>query len=875
MTWRRVLVSRLIALFRKGRLEQELDEELRSHLEMQVGENIRKGMSPHEARYAALRSFGGVEQVKEIYREQRGLPMIETLLQDIRYCLRQLRHSPAFATTAVFTLALGIGANTAMFSVVNAVLLRPLVYPDPERIVAVETFWKNLGRSSPNVSAPDFHDWRTQSTVFSALAYYSGGRGTVVVNGAAEYANNNLVTPDFFSVFGLSAAAGHFFTAAGQRDPVAVVSYNWAETHFGSVSTALGQKIKLRGNIVEVIGVAAPGFRYLDVDIWAPAGLVPENPNRTGHNYWVVGRLKPGVTLEAAQEQMKGIGDRIERDYPENRFKNVALIPLQDKLTAPVRATLWVLLGAVSLVLLIACANVANLLLARAAARTREIALRAALGASRGRVVRQLFTESLLLAFVSSAAGVGMAHLLLVRLLALAPANLPRLEGVRIDTAVLLFTLATSVLATLLFGLAPALQGSRPELTEALKQSGSRGTIGGGKGRLRSALVIAEVALSMVLLAGAGLLLRSFERLQQVDLGFATDHVLVAQASYSGNSEESLRRASEFYRDLLTRVRALPGVTQAAGMRLTPLTGSFSNGSYFIAGKPEGRPGEQPNCEFQVVTEGFFATLGTPVKQGRDFTDGDNLERPLVAIINESFAGAAFPGENPLGHRVKCGFLKTTKEWMEIIGVVGDTRRFEPGRPPVPELFIPALQHPVGGSSLSLVVRTSLEPTALAAPIRDIVREQNPEVPVRFETMDQVFARSLSYPRFRALLVGAFAGLAAVLAFVGIYSVLTYLVGQRRSEFGVRMALGAKPQDLVRLVVGDGLRMVAAGILAGIAGAFALNRVLSNLLYGLSASDPMTYFAVIVLVTAVTLLASGLPALRAASVDPLVALRQQ
>jgi putative ABC transport system permease protein len=874
MTWLRGLVLRLMALFRKRRLEQELDDELRSHLEMQIEENVRRGMSPQEARHHALRSFGGVEQVKEIYREQRGLPMIETLLQDLRYCLRQLRHSPGFATTAVLTLALGIGANTAIFSIVNAVLLRPLAYPDPERIVAVETFWKNLGRSSANVSAPDFHDWRTQSTVFSALAYYSGGRGSVVVNGAAEYANSNLVTPDFFSVFGVSAAAGHLLTAAEQRDPVAVVSYNWAEAHFGSVSAALGQKIKLRGNIVEVIGVAAPGFRYLDVDIWAPAGLVPENTHRTGHNYRVVGRLKPGITLAAAQEQMKGIGERIERDYPENRFKNVALIPLQDKLTAAVRTTLWVLLGAVSLVLLIACANVANLLLARASARTREIALRAALGASRRRVVRQLFTESLVLAFISSAAGVGLAHLLLARLLALAPANLPRLDGVRIDTPVLLFTLAASVLATLLFGLAPALQASRPELTDALKQSGSRGTVSGGKGRLRSTLVIAEVALSMVLLAGAGLLLRSFQRLHEVDLGFTTDHMLVANISYFASSEENLRSRTEFYRDLLARVRELPGVTQAAGMGLTPLTGASSNGSYSIAGKPEGRPGEQPSTEFQVITEGFFATLGTPVKQGRDFTDSDNLGRPLVAIINESFARAAFPGENPLGHRVKCGFLYTTMEWMEIVGVVGDTRRFEPGRPPLPELFIPALQHPVG-AGLSLVVRTSLEPTALAAPIRDLVRDSNPEVPVRFETMDQVFARSLSYPRFRALLVGSFAGLAAVLAFVGIYSVLTYLVGQRRGEFGVRMALGAKPQDLVRLVVGDGLRMVAAGILVGLAGAYALTRVLSKLLYGVSPSDPMTYLAVIALVAAATLLASGLPALRAAGVDPQVALRQE
>ena len=873
MTWLRMLVLRLIALFQRGRLERELDEELRSHLEMQVEENVRRGMSQQEARYAALRSFGGVDQLKEIYRDQRGLPMIETLLQDIRYCLRQLRRSPGFATTAVLTLALGIGANTAIFSVVNAVLLRPLAYPDPERIVAVETFWKNLGRSSPTVSAPDFNDWRAQSTVFSALAYHSGGRGAVVINGAAEYANNNIVTPDFFSVFGLSAAAGHLFTAAEQRDPVAVVSYSWAETHFGSVSAALGQKLKLRGNIVEVIGVAAPGFRYPDTDIWVPAGMVPENPYRTGHNYLVVGRLKPEVTLAAARKQMEGIGDRLERDYPENRFKNVALVPLQDKLTAPVRATLWVLLGAVSLVLLIACANVANLLLARAAARTREIALRLALGASRGRVVRQLFTESLLLAFASCAAGVGMAHLLLARLLALAPANLPRLDGVRIDTPVLLFTLAASVLATLLFGLAPALHASRPELTDALKQGGSRGTLGGGRGRLRSALVIAEVALSMVLLAGAGLLLRSFQQLHQVDLGFTTDHVLVAHASYSTNSEESIRRRGEFFRDLLARVRALPGVTQAAGMRTTPLTGSASNGSYFIEGKPEGLPGEQPSAEFQVVTEGFFATLGTPVKQGRDFAASD-LNRQFVAIINESLARAAFPGENPLGHRVKAGMFKTTMKWMEIVGVVGDTRRLEPGRPPVPELFIHGLQHP-DGSSLSLVVRTSLEPTALGATIRDLVRERNPEVPVRFETMDQVFAQSLSYPRFRALLVGSFAGLAAILAFVGIYSVLNYLVGQRRSEFGVRMALGAKPRDLVRLVVGEGLRMVAAGIIVGLAGAFALTRVLTKLLYGVSAWDPITYVAVIALVGAATLLASGLPALRAAGVDPLVALRHE
>jgi putative ABC transport system permease protein len=868
---------RLKALFSKGRVEDDLSEELQFHLRNEIQKNTAAGMTPEEARYTAFRTFGGVDQVKEQCRDVRATRFIEELCQDIRHGLRSLFKSPGFAAAVVLMLGLGIGANTAIFSVVNAVLLRPLAYLEPDRIVSVETFRKDMGQSSRNVSAPDFKDWQAQNTVFASMAYHlDGGQLATVVNGAAEYANVQLVSPDFFSVFGLSPAAGHLLTPDENRSPVAVVSYNWAASHFGNIAAAVGRPLKVYGHAIEIVGVVALGSRYPEgTDVWLPVGLTGDEPSRTAHNYQAVGKLKTGVSLAFAQEQMRLIGDRLEAQYPENRFKTVSLTPLQDRLTANVRMTLWVLLGAVAVVLLIACANVANLLLARAAARAREIAVRAALGASRGRVLRQLLTESLLLAFLGTAAGMLSAHLFLKTFLALVPAYLPRIDEVRIDLPVLLFALGAAIVCSLLFGLAPALHASRLELTEALKQSGSNGSMGTNAGRLRRALVVTEVALSVILLAGAGLLLRSFQRLNKVDLGFATESVLVADTSYPANTDDDIRRSSQFYRDLLERVRVLPGVMHAAGMRFTPLGGFTPDSGYFIEGRPEGRPGEYPSALMQVVTPGYFETLRIPVKLGRGLSEADRSGSPLVAIINERLAQVSFPGENPLGYRLRTGFRSTTMQWMEIVGVVGNTRRLDPGKPAAPELFVPALQHPGAGRDLSLVIRTRLEPNTSTSVVRELVHQLNPDVPVRFETMEQVFSQSLAYPRLRTLLIGTFAALAAMLAMLGIYSVLSYLVGQRTREFGIRFALGAQTGDVVRLVMSEGLHLVVVGLVIGLSGAFALAQILSTLLYGVSTSDLPTYTGVIALIVVAALLASSIPALRAARVNPILSLRDE
>jgi predicted permease len=859
----------------RRRKSGDFADEIRAHVQLEIDRLLEQGFSEAEAIAAAHRSFGNITAAEERFYEASRWMWLDPLQRDLRYAARSLAKNRGFTLGAIWVLALGIGANTAIFSVVNGVLLRPLAYHDPDRIVAIEPFWKNYGRTSTNVSAPDFLDWQAGNTVFSVMACHLGGEAPVVVNRAAEYADVRWVTGSFFDVFGLPPAAGRLISPRARASGIAVVSHDWAESHFGSASNALGRSIVVRGESAEIIGVAVPGFRYPDrSDLWLRLAE-PVKGSRSGHNYRAIGRLKRGVSLPAAQVEMRAIGARIERQYAETRFKSVALTPLQEHLTGNVRRTLGVLLGAVMLVLLIACANVANLLLARSAARARETAVRTALGASRWRVVRQLLTENLLLAGVAAVSAIGLAHLLLNRLLALAPAGLPRLDEVRIDARVLLFTVAISLFASLVSGLAPALRASRLDLIEALKQGGGKGAVFAGRGRLRSALTVAEVALSVVLLAGAGLLLRSFQALHAVELGFDTGGVLVAHTSFAARTEEEARRRSEFYPDLLTRVRALPGVMQAAAMRFPPFQGNTSNGSYSIQGRPDARPGEQPQAEFQVVTPAYFATLGIPIQLGRDFNEADALGRPRVVIINESFARAAFPDRNPIGQRIKCGFLLTTMDWMEIVGVAGDTRRLNPGKSASPELFMAALQHPPASGSLSLVVRTVMEPARLAPAIRQLIQERNPEIPVRFETMDQAFAESLSYQRFRAVLVGAFALLAALLSVVGIYSVLSYLAGQRTREFGVRLALGASTSGIIATVVGDGMRLVVIGLAVGFGGALAVTRVLETLLYSVKSTDPLTYAAVLVLLAIAALAASGIPAFRAAQMNPVVALREE
>jgi predicted permease len=878
-------VTRLLNLlrWRRDRLERDLDRELRYHVDRRVEEMIEAGLSEPEARRQASLELGGVPQVQEAVRDTWIWRWLDAFLHDVRYALRSLTRSWGFALGAGTVLALAIGANTAIFSVVNTVLLQPLAYPDAGRLVSVETLWTDTGRASQDVSGPDFLDWQAQSDVFEQLAVlYSGGdESAVIVGDRAMFANAQYVSAELFPVFGQTAAAGRLLTTrdvpVGDAEAtVAVVAYHWAMTHFGSDEAAIGKTITVYGSTMEIVGVAAPEFRYPGAtDIWMP--LLPTNhaPNRSDHPYQAVGKLKGGADLMRAQAQMRTIGNTLARQYPENRLKTATVIPLQERLTGNLQATLWVLMSAVGVVWIIGCANIANLLLARAASRTREIALRAALGAGRGRVVRQLLTESCVLAGLAGLAGLLLASTLVQALAAFSPATLPGINEVRMDVPVLLFALGLSLLSTVLFGLVPALHGSRLDLSGALKQGGSKATGTKASVRFRSTLVVAEVALSVILLAAAGLLLRSFQALQHVDLGFTTDRVLVAYTEYAVRDgiTEDLRTRSRFYSDILDRLRAVPGVSAASGVAYLGMGREpRSPRDFFIQGRPEGRPGERPQAEYHAITSDYFKTLEIPVRAGRDFDRADTPERPRAAIVNETLARTAFPGESPIGQRLQTG-TNPSAPWMEIVGVVGDTRWQDPSQPARAVIYAAAAQG--AGNSLAILARTSVDELSLASTLRTLLHDADPTVPVKFETMEELFDVALAYPRFRTQVVGLFAAVAALLAAVGIFSVLAYLVGQRTRELAVRRALGARAADVIRLIVGQGLRLVALGLVLGLAGALGVARLLTGLLYEVSPWDVGTYLGTIAVLGGAAVLATLLPAIRAATIAPIVVLQQE
>jgi putative ABC transport system permease protein len=869
-------MARLLNIFgrRRRRLERDLARELRYHLDRRVEELMTGGLGEAEARRQAGLELGGELRVQEDVRDTWTWRWLDDLGRDARYALRSLARSWGFALGTGAVLALGTGATIAMFSVVHTVLLRPLAYPDAERIVAVETLWTNAGRSSPGVSEPDFLDWQAQNDVFEVMAHFDGEADVAIVVGErAEFANDMYVSPGFFTVFGQPPAAGRLLTErdvpADDANPaVAVVGYHWAVSHFGTAQAAIGRTITVYGMAMEIVGVAARGFSYPDAtDLWAPVGT--SGTNRSAASVRAVGKLRAGVDVAQARAQMRAIGDGLARRHPENRLKTVALHPLAERLTGDVRTMLWVLMAAVSVVLLIACANTANLLLARAAARTREIALRAALGAGRSRVVRQLLTESAVLGGSAGCLGLALAALLGRALVVLSPADLPRLAEVHIDGTVLLFSLGLSLACTLLVGLVPAIHASRLDLSEALKQGGSRGATSGGL-RVRTALVVAEVAPSVVLLTAAGLLLRSFQELQRTDLGFTTNRVVVAYTQYVASDDAARRNRTIFYAELLERLRAVPGVSAAAGVAFLPMGREHRSATdFFVEGRPEGPPGARPRAELHAITPDYFRTLEIPIRVGRDFDETDTLERPLVVVVNESLARTTFPGESPLGRRLR---RNTKAAWMEIVGVVADSRWQDPSRPSPPVIYAASAQG-LGGS-LSILARTSLDEATLAGTLRTLLHDADPTVPVRFESMQELFADALAYPRFRTRLIGAFAGVAALLAAVGLFSVLAYVVGQRTREIAIRRAVGARAADIVRLVAGEGLRLVAAGLLLGLAGALAVAHLLTSLLHGIGPRDAVTYLGAVIVLAVASLFATLLPAIRAASIPPAAALQQ-
>jgi predicted permease len=863
---------------RRDRLESDLDRELRYHLDRRVEELVAQGVDETEARRRANLELGGLTQVQEAVRDTWTWAWLDALALDLRYAVRGLTRSPGFALGASAVLALAVAANVTIFSLVNSVLLRPLPYPDAERIVSIETLWTDTGRSSPDVSGPDFLDWQRRSDAFEAIAASYGNTDDVVVVGdRAVFANDRYVTLGFFAVFGQAASAGRLLAEQdvpqGDAEPtVAVVAHDWATRHFGSAAAAVGRTISVYGRPLEIVGVAAPGFRYPGAtDLWAPWPTTGLSPDRNEHEYHAVGKLKPGIELPTARAQLRAIGDALARQHPGSRHKTASLVPLHERLTGNVAATLWVLMGAVSVVWLIGCANVANLQLARAAGRTREIALRAALGAGQGRVVRQLLTESAVLAAVAGLAGLLLSGVLIKGVVALSPADVPRLDEVRMDQGVLWFGLALALFSTVVFGLVPAVQAARLDVAGALKQAGGRATGAGGGTRLRSALVVAEVALSLVLLATAGLLLRSFQSLQLVDLGFTTDRVLVAYTEYAVSDTAGIRARTRFYADVLDRLRAVPGVSAASGVAYLGMGREpRSARDYFVQGRPEGQPGERPQAELHAITADHFRTLEIPLLAGRDFDRTDAPERPRVAIVNEALARAAFGGQPAVGQFIR---MSTRAPWMEIVGVAADTRWQDPSQPPPPVVFVPSTQD--WGNALSILARTSLDEESLAGTLRTLLHEADPTVPVRFDSMQALFESALAHPRLRTQVIALFAGVAALLAAVGLFSVLAYLVGRRTRELAVRRALGASTGDIVRLTAGEGMRLVAGGLALGLATALAVSRLLTGFLYEITPWDASAYIGAIAILGSASALAILVPALRATSIAPVTVLQQE
>jgi putative ABC transport system permease protein len=803
---------------------------------------------------------------------------MKNLWQDVRYGIRILAKNPGFTAVALLTLAIGIGANTAMFNVVNAVLLRPLSYPEPDRIVSISSLWKKSG-SHGQVSAPDYHDWHDQATAFDSMAYYWDDDCPAAFGNGAQFSHCGFTTSELFRVFLVSPAAGHFFTPEEQKAGAAIISYSYWQQWFGGSASALGQSLRLFDRSLPIVGVAPPGFRFPNnTDIWIPANSVfPDTESRSAHNYRVVARLKSGVSIGTAQAQMTTIASLLEQQYPDsNTSKSAAVVPLRDEMVSNIRLTLYLLLGAVAVVLLIACANIANLLLAKATGRTREMAIRAAMGAARGRILRQLLTESALIALAAGAAGVAIALFASQALTRLAPADIPRLNEIGVDFRVLAFTFAVSAIATLFFGIAPALHASRVHLNEALQQSGARSASSRGTRRLHNLLIVSEVAFSVVLMAGAGLLLRSLDALLKVQLGYRPEKLVLMETSVPSAGVESAKAATQLYKKLLAASGSIPGATSVSAFRGLPGQASSDGGYWIDHLPPQGQLSvAAPEAVFSVAAPNYFHTMGIPFVAGRDFGGRDGYEAPFTAIINQALARQAFPNQNPIGHAIFCGFDFDSLRGMTIVGVVGDVRQYGPATPPRPEIYMPYEQHPLPSTALTLLVRSPLEPGALQEMLRHTLRDISPDVPSRFSTMEAQLSESVAAPRFRAMLITVFAFLALALAMAGIYGVTAYTVAERTREIGIRMALGAQPGGVLQLVLGQGMRMVALGVVIGLAGALATSRLLAGLLFEVKPADPVSLLGAVIALLCVAAIANYVPARRATRVDPIVALHYE
>jgi putative ABC transport system permease protein len=806
---------------------------------------------------------------------------MNSVWQDLRYGTRMLLKSRGFALVAVVTLALGIGINTAIFSVVNAVLLKPLPYEKPERIVRVYSTNEKRGITSNPFSYPNFADYRAEQQTFEALAAYTGASAALSGGDTPEQVAGVATSVDLFKVLGTPALKGRTFAPEDEREgggTAVVISHGMWQRRFGGDPNIVGRQISLDGLSKTIIGVMPEGFQFLFVndqpEFWVP--LDPKggmNIQRGAIYLSVLGRLRPNVTIEQAGAEMRTIAGRLAEQYKsENANRSVNLVPALEDMTEDLRPTLLVLLGAVGFVLLIACANVANLLLARAAGRGREMAIRAAHGASRWRIIRQLLTESLLLALLGGGLGLLLAVWGVELLASVVPADIPRFDQTGVDLSVLAFTFLASMLTGVIFGFAPAMQASRLDLNEALKEGGRSSTGGRVRNRVRSILIVSEVALSLVLLVGAGLLIKSFIELRSVNPGFNPQNALTASVSLPTVRYKENEKVRHFYQQAIERVSQLPNVEAVGAIMPLPYSNNAMSISFTVDGRPEPPPSERPASGARISTPGYFSAMGIPLVRGRVFTDQDRADSPKVILINETFARKHFPGEDPVGRRLQLGMNSINGE---IVGVVGDVRSSRLDAEAGAEFYVPFSQVPV--HDLSLVVRTrSGDPAALAPLMRQAVQEIDKDQPLyEVQTMSRLVASSIARQRFSMTLVALFALLALALASVGIFSVMSFLVTQRTHEIGIRMALGAQASDVLRMILGQGMLFTLLGLVLGLISAFALTRLMSGLLFKVRATDPLIFIGVSLLLAMVAFIACYLPARRATRVDPMQALHYE
>ncbi len=909
MEWRQwidTLQARLRAIVRPGRLERDLDDELSFHVAMQTRANLHAGMSEAEASRRARLALGGVEQVKERSRDARPLRWGYDAIQDLRYTQRSFRRAPGFTVVAVITLALGIGANTALFSVISAVLLRPLPYPEADSLVRVWTSQPHIGLPRSATALPDYRAWRDQNRTLTDVGAFHSVTYTVTGTDRPEVLAATRLTATMWSVLRRDPLYGRLFTAADEQwgaHRVVVLSEHLWHRRFGGDPRALGATLQLDGQSFTVIGVMPGSFMFPGplTDLWSPIAFAPGDDMDSRNNHFVdmLGRLKPGVTPEETLADLSVIANRLKRDFAENAGVGVTLEGWHESIVGRVRSTLLFLLGAVAFVLLIACANVANLLLARAASREHELTVRATIGAGRGRLVRQLLTEHLVLACLGAAAGVVVAYALIHGIPGLGPTGVPRLTEARMDGRVVGFAAAMAMLTALVVGVWPARRAGHLGVAGRLNES-ARTLVGSRRrARARHRLITAEVALSLVLLVGAALLIVSLQRLQRVDPGFDVDRLFTATITLPPLRYSDAERVARFIHDVVDQVGALPGIRAAGTTTALPLEGK-EWGKYFSI---EGRPAptslaQVPNVNYRQVTPGYLHAMGATLRHGRLFTAKDGPGQPLVAIVNEALARRFWPSDDPIGQRISMtppasllppeifppGIAQLPHR--VVVGVIRDFRQNGLDREANPEVFVPVAQLPVDkwreqfaqefNSTHFLVARTAGDPLAATAAIQAVVSRLDPNLAVaNVRTMESRLSDSMAQRRFAMLLLSGFAGLALVLALVGLYGVMAYAVNQRHTEFGVRAALGASAAGLLRLVLADGLLMTVKGVAIGLLLASVLSRLMRAQLFQVEAIDPMVYAGMTVLLVVVASLACGIPAWRAARVDPAAALRRQ